>query len=181
MVLLVTTCSIRIRQRFLSNKLEIIAMQSLFWYVLKVVVLDHGDNPFLFYFGIYIKFTLSAITLSWNGEMITSHLMFELQLFYGKNINTCYTTKPLRHSKIQITYDTKLKGIENSGIISLTEVLIFTTANTFSQLNLVFIADGRYFAAKYFLGLIYRLGTRINLIFQTSIQTFIFNPISKIV
>ena len=44
------------------------------------------------------------------------------------------------HFRLQ---ETKIKGQKNSGIIPLTEVLVFVTAITFFQLNLVFIADSR--------------------------------------
>ena len=37
-----------------------------------------------------------------------------------------------------------------------------------------------YIAADYFLDLTYRLGTRISLIFQTLIQTNIFNPVEHL-
>ena len=54
--------------------------QPVFWYVVllgkKLIALHRGDNTLLFYFDICIKLKLS-LNLN-NGEMITSHLMFEL-------------------------------------------------------------------------------------------------------
>ena len=42
-----------------------------------------------------------------------------------------YMTKPFRHSQIQKTQDTKIKGQKDSGNVSLTEADIFATENTF--------------------------------------------------
>ena len=43
-----------------------------------------------------------------------------------------YMTKPFRHSQIQKTQDTKIKGQKDSGNVSLTEADIFAIENTFS-------------------------------------------------
>ena len=50
-----------------------------------LIVLHDGDNNFIFFFNIYIKFTLS-LNLN-DEEMITSHLMCVIkQLYYVKNM-----------------------------------------------------------------------------------------------
>ena len=36
-----------------------------------------------------------------DREMIRSHLMIELQLFYDKNTKTCYATEAFGHREIQ--------------------------------------------------------------------------------
>ena len=63
-----------------------------------------------------------------------------IKKYLGK---TCYTIKPFRHSKIKKTYAKRMLKKKDKKIqeLSLTEILIFATANTFFQLNLVFIAE----------------------------------------
>ena len=65
-----------------------------------------------------------------------------IKKYLGK---TCYTIKPFRHSKIKKTYAKRMLKKKDQKIqeLSLTEILIFATANTFFQLNLVFIAGFR--------------------------------------
>ena len=94
----------------------------IFWYVLffknLVVALHHGDNAFLCYFYICIKFKLSKI-ISTMKKCIISHLMWYVNyiiknLFHDKNSKklferkkqqqksfnqTCFTPKPSDHSK----------------------------------------------------------------------------------
>ena len=91
-----------------------------------------------------IKLTLSAIIITMEKW---KHLTWCLNciIFYDQNILTKHVTRQThfviaKFKKLRIL---KEKDKKNSGIISLTEVLIFWTANTFSQLNLVFIVDSR--------------------------------------
>ena len=70
---------------------------SVFWYVLfykNLIVLHHGDNNFLFYFDICIKFTLSLII----STMKKWHLTWCVP-FYDKNM--LERKKTFHHSKIK--------------------------------------------------------------------------------
>ena len=72
--------------------------------------------------------------------MITFHLMFELHYkttFYDKNTIKKHVTPQNHFATAKFK---KLTRKKRSGIIYLTEVVIFATADE-SQLNLVFIAD----------------------------------------
>ena len=123
----------------------------------KLIFLHHDDNTFLFYFDTCIKVTLSAITLTkekwchltWWLNYIIKQLFYDIwhltsfvmiKKYLGK---TCYTIKPFRHSKIKKTHAKRMLKKKDKKIqeLSLTEILIFATANTFFQLNLVFIAE----------------------------------------
>ena len=85
--------------QFLSNKLKLILVScdvklqehpsfcscSVFWYVLfyeTLIVLHHGDNDFLFYFDICIKFILSLIISTMKKWQ---HLTWCVP-FYNKNM-----------------------------------------------------------------------------------------------
>ena len=71
---------------------------SVFWYVLfykNLIVLHHGDNNFLFYFDICIKFTLSLIISTMKKWQ---HLTWCV-LFYDKNM--LERKKTFYHSKIK--------------------------------------------------------------------------------
>ena len=53
----------------------------MFWYVVlfdkKLIVLNHGDNIFLFDFDIWIEDTLSAITLIMEKPHLVSELYYK--------------------------------------------------------------------------------------------------------
>ena len=99
----------------------------------KLIVLQHGDNTFLFYFDMLIKLTLSAMILTKEK----SHLMFELHYKTTFLIKISYKKHVTRQNcfviaKLEKLSTLKSKGKKNPGIIPVIEVLIFATVNTFS-------------------------------------------------
>ena len=94
-----------------------------FWYVLfdeKLVVLHHSDNAFLFLFWHLYQTQTFSNDLN-DGEIITSHLMFEQRFIK-------------QHFMIKISYK-KHATWQNHFVIAKFKKL------SFFQLNLVFIAD----------------------------------------
>ena len=96
--------------QFLSNKLKLIRFLrckitgtsfcscSVFWYVIfykNLIVLHHGDNNFLFYFDICIKFTLSLIIstmkkwhLTWCVPFYDKNMLERKKKFYYSKIKS---------------------------------------------------------------------------------------------